>query len=74
MEPTYEGPSSLSSNAASDICGSWERVDNDDVNPVLWVPDHHAVNCRGCDQKFGITIRKHHCRYALSLTNSTHAH
>ena len=68
MEPSDEGPSSLSSNGTSDVYGSWERVDNDDANPVLWVPDHHAVNCGGCDQKFTLTNRKHHCRYDISCT------
>ncbi|CAB4024898.1 myotubularin-related 3-like isoform X1 [Paramuricea clavata] len=62
LEPTFEGSSSLSSNAASDTYGSWERVDGEDVTPVLWLPDHHAISCEGCDLKFSMTNRRHHCR------------
>ncbi|XP_028415229.1 myotubularin-related protein 3-like [Dendronephthya gigantea] len=62
IEPTYARSNSLSSNTASDTCGSWERVDDADVTHVLWVPDHLAVSCRGCDETFTITNRKHHCR------------
>jgi len=27
-----------------------------------WVPDSERSNCNSCKSKFGITLRKHHCR------------
>ncbi|KRX71566.1 Huntingtin-interacting protein 1 [Trichinella sp. T6] len=41
---------------------SWEAVDCEDGTPTLWVPDHAARRCMGCDSEFWMVNRKHHCR------------
>ncbi|XP_033119370.1 myotubularin-related protein 4-like isoform X2 [Anneissia japonica] len=45
---------------------SWEEIDEKDGMPVLWVPDHAATECTGCQAKFQLWNRKHHCRYDKS--------
>lgn len=42
--------------------GSWIQVEENEVKPTLWVPDHAATNCAKCDTQFWIANRKHHCR------------
>ncbi|XP_030073416.1 phosphatidylinositol-3,5-bisphosphate 3-phosphatase MTMR3 isoform X5 [Microcaecilia unicolor] len=41
---------------------SWEQVDKQDTEVTRWLPDHLAANCYGCDSKFWLASRKHHCR------------
>ncbi|XP_069475394.1 phosphatidylinositol-3,5-bisphosphate 3-phosphatase MTMR3 isoform X2 [Ambystoma mexicanum] len=41
---------------------SWEQVDKQDTEVTRWLPDHLAVNCYGCDSRFWLASRKHHCR------------
>lgn len=41
---------------------SWEALDDGDVRPTLWVPDHAASACMGCNTQFWFGRRKHHCR------------
>ncbi|KAL1414329.1 hypothetical protein MTO96_007572 [Rhipicephalus appendiculatus] len=41
---------------------SWEQVDERDARATLWVPDHAASHCRGCNAEFWIGRRRHHCR------------
>lgn len=48
------------SSAASDV--SWELVDERETHTTLWVPNHAVSYCMGCDAKFWIGRRKHHCR------------
>jgi len=30
---------------------------------ALWLPDHSVDICEGCDQKFSLFDRRHHCRF-----------
>jgi len=42
---------------------SWEAVDDADTQrPTLWIPDHAASSCMGCNTQFWFGRRKHHCR------------
>ncbi|EFN79213.1 Myotubularin-related protein 3 [Harpegnathos saltator] len=41
---------------------SWEAVDELAPAPTLWVPDHAVTQCMGCNTKFWLGRRKHHCR------------
>ncbi|XP_046386116.1 myotubularin-related protein 3 isoform X1 [Ischnura elegans] len=41
---------------------SWEAVEEREVGPTLWVPDHAVQRCTGCDNQFWLGRRKHHCR------------
>ncbi|XP_043924302.1 myotubularin-related protein 3 isoform X1 [Protopterus annectens] len=41
---------------------SWEHVDKQDTEVTRWLPDHLAAHCCGCDSKFWLASRKHHCR------------
>ena len=47
-------------NENSDI--NWEKVIPDATNIAVWVSDDVVTHFAGCDAKFGITRRKHHCR------------
>jgi hypothetical protein len=31
-----------------------------------WQPDSAARTCTACDRTFGVTQRRHHCRYAAA--------
>ncbi|XP_064647718.1 myotubularin-related protein 3-like [Lineus longissimus] len=48
------------SNTASDL--SWEAIEEKDARMTLWVPDHAATHCAGCQSEFWVVRRKHHCR------------
>nr|NP_001041461.1 zinc finger protein 6 [Ciona intestinalis]XP_009860813.1 zinc finger protein 6 isoform X1 [Ciona intestinalis]FAA00159.1 TPA: zinc finger protein [Ciona intestinalis] len=42
-----------------------KSVDHDDgetLDTVDWISDDDVTNCGSCDQKFSLTLRKHHCR------------
>lgn len=41
---------------------SWEAVEEQEVTPTLWVPDHAVSHCMGCHNQFWLGRRKHHCR------------
>ncbi|XP_063049675.1 myotubularin-related protein 3 [Engraulis encrasicolus] len=41
---------------------SWEQVDKQDTEVTRWYPDHLAAHCYGCQSKFWLATRKHHCR------------
>ncbi|KAL2092758.1 hypothetical protein ACEWY4_012556 [Coilia grayii] len=41
---------------------SWEQVDKQDTEVTRWYPDHLAAHCYGCESKFWLATRKHHCR------------
>ncbi|XP_061622684.1 myotubularin-related protein 3 isoform X3 [Phyllopteryx taeniolatus] len=41
---------------------SWEQVDKQDTEVTRWYPDHLAAQCYGCESKFWLATRKHHCR------------
>ncbi|KAG8286328.1 Myotubularin- protein 4 [Homalodisca vitripennis] len=41
---------------------SWEAVEEQEVLPTLWVPDHAVSHCMGCHNQFWLGRRKHHCR------------
>ena len=28
----------------------------------MWLPDHLSTGCAGCGAKFGLFLRRHHCR------------
>ena len=61
-EPDHflDGQSGVESTA-SEV--SWEAVDESDtVRPTLWIPDHAASSCMGCNTQFWFGRRKHHCR------------
>lgn len=42
--------------------GSWDNVDEKDMKPTLWMPDHMTDYCTRCQKRFWIADRKHHCR------------
>ncbi|XP_077943418.1 phosphatidylinositol-3,5-bisphosphate 3-phosphatase MTMR3 isoform X3 [Gasterosteus aculeatus] len=41
---------------------SWEQVDKQDTEVTRWYPDHLAAQCYGCESRFWLVARKHHCR------------
>ncbi|KAK5871715.1 hypothetical protein PBY51_004577 [Eleginops maclovinus] len=41
---------------------SWEQVDKTDTEVTRWYPDHLAAQCYGCESRFWLATRKHHCR------------
>ncbi|KAL4660355.1 myotubularin-related protein 3-like [Arapaima gigas] len=41
---------------------SWEQVDKQDSEVTRWYPDHLAAQCYGCESRFWLATRKHHCR------------
>ncbi|XP_034027157.1 myotubularin-related protein 3 isoform X2 [Thalassophryne amazonica] len=41
---------------------SWEQVDKQDAEMTRWYPDHLAAQCYGCESRFWLATRKHHCR------------
>ncbi|XP_056887773.1 myotubularin-related protein 3 isoform X2 [Takifugu flavidus] len=41
---------------------SWEQVDKQDTEVTRWFPDHLAPQCYGCESRFWLAARKHHCR------------
>ncbi|XP_042193108.1 myotubularin-related protein 3 isoform X9 [Callorhinchus milii] len=41
---------------------SWEQVDKQDTEVTRWYPDHLAAHCYGCESRFWLASRKHHCR------------
>ncbi|XP_062310958.1 myotubularin-related protein 3 isoform X3 [Osmerus eperlanus] len=40
---------------------SWEQVDKQDAEVTRWYPDHLAAQCYGCESRFWLAARKHHC-------------
>ncbi|CAB1319631.1 unnamed protein product [Coregonus sp. 'balchen'] len=40
---------------------SWEQVDKNDSEVTRWYPDHLAAQCYGCESRFWLATRKHHC-------------
>ncbi|XP_033989130.1 myotubularin-related protein 3 isoform X1 [Trematomus bernacchii] len=40
---------------------SWEQVDRTDSEVTRWYPDHLAAQCYGCESRFWLATRKHHC-------------
>uniref|UniRef100_H3D1L3 phosphatidylinositol-3,5-bisphosphate 3-phosphatase n=1 Tax=Tetraodon nigroviridis TaxID=99883 RepID=H3D1L3_TETNG len=40
---------------------SWEQVDKQDTEVTRWFPDHLAAQCYGCESRFWLAARKHHC-------------
>ncbi|XP_028270836.1 phosphatidylinositol-3,5-bisphosphate 3-phosphatase MTMR3 isoform X2 [Parambassis ranga] len=40
---------------------SWEQVDKQDTEVTRWYPDHLAAHCYGCESRFWLAARKHHC-------------
>ncbi|XP_041915976.1 myotubularin-related protein 3 isoform X2 [Alosa sapidissima] len=42
--------------------GSWEQVEQREPEMTRWYPDHLATHCYGCETKFWLAARKHHCR------------
>ena len=51
-----EGPGSFDDS-------HWEKIHEKDTQAVLWVPDHAATHCFGCNSQFWLAKRRHHCRY-----------
>ena len=49
-------------STASEV--SWEALEDAETRPTLWVPDHAATSCMGCNTQFWFGRRKHHCRWA----------
>ncbi|XP_072104001.1 myotubularin-related protein 3 isoform X2 [Mobula birostris] len=41
---------------------SWEQVDKQDAEVTRWYPDHLASQCYGCESRFWLASRRHHCR------------
>ncbi|KAL2100155.1 hypothetical protein ACEWY4_004549 [Coilia grayii] len=42
--------------------GSWEQVEQREPEVTRWYPDHLATHCYGCESRFWLAARKHHCR------------
>ncbi|XP_024908634.1 myotubularin-related protein 3-like isoform X2 [Cynoglossus semilaevis] len=40
---------------------SREQVDKQNTEVTRWYPDHLAAQCYGCDSRFWLATRKHHC-------------
>ncbi|XP_069769065.1 myotubularin-related protein 3 isoform X8 [Narcine bancroftii] len=40
---------------------SWEQVEKQDTEVTRWYPDHLAPQCYGCESRFWLASRKHHC-------------
>lgn len=51
-------------SGGSDV-GSWEAVEVKEGDPTRWIPDHAVVACMGCETRFWVACRKHHCRYVF---------
>lgn len=41
---------------------SEQRKDLGELHGVMWEFDENVTNCRECDAKFSLMLRKHHCR------------
>ncbi|KAM6944434.1 phosphatidylinositol-3,5-bisphosphate 3-phosphatase MTMR3 isoform 3-T3 [Lycodopsis pacificus] len=41
---------------------SWEQVDKQNNEVTRWYPDHLAAQCYGCESRFWLAARRHHCR------------
>ncbi|KAI1882469.1 hypothetical protein AGOR_G00251080 [Albula goreensis] len=41
---------------------SWEQVEQQDAEVTRWYPDHLASQCYGCENRFWLETRNHHCR------------
>ncbi|XP_061119175.1 myotubularin-related protein 3-like isoform X1 [Conger conger] len=41
---------------------SWGRLEQQDAEVTQWYPDRLATNCHGCEGRFWLATRKHHCR------------
>lgn len=39
-----------------------QRKDLSEIHGVLWEEDDSVQNCRDCNSKFTVSLRKHHCR------------
>ncbi|XP_072443485.1 myotubularin-related protein 3 isoform X5 [Chiloscyllium punctatum] len=46
---------------------SWEQVEKQDTEVTRWYPDHLAPQCYGCESRFWLASRKHHCREILYI-------
>ncbi|XP_075879158.1 phosphatidylinositol-3,5-bisphosphate 3-phosphatase MTMR3 isoform X3 [Nelusetta ayraudi] len=56
-------PNCLSRCSTELFCeASWEQVDKQDTEVTRWFPDHLAAQCYGCESRFWLATRKHHCR------------
>jgi hypothetical protein len=44
------------------VCSSWDEIDESDYKAASWVPDYYVTHCQHCNEKFSISLRKHHCR------------
>ncbi|KAK9522295.1 hypothetical protein VZT92_018770 [Zoarces viviparus] len=40
---------------------SWEQVDKQNNEVTRWYPDHLAAQCYGCESRFWLAARRHHC-------------
>ncbi|XP_051777508.1 myotubularin-related protein 3 isoform X1 [Erpetoichthys calabaricus] len=49
---------------------SWEQVDKQDTEVTRWYPDHLAAQCYGCESRFWLASRKHHCRDRETVEDS----
>lgn len=55
VNETVESPGSFDDS-------HWEKIHEKDTQAVLWVPDHAATHCFGCNSQFWLVKRRHHCR------------
>lgn len=53
---------SIQSNYSNASDASWDHMEDPEVNVQYWVPDHMVTHCAGCEIRFSLTVRKHHCR------------
>jgi hypothetical protein len=43
------------------------NVQADNISPFKWENDEDVHDCRKCHKKFGIWIRRHHCRFVQNV-------
>ena len=62
MNHSDENQNNSYSFSNDSVCSSWDEIDESDYKAASWVPDYYVTHCQSCNEKFSISLRKHHCR------------